>query len=348
MQHPNVVALIANGPYLPGAFVTAASILRSGLRQDASIIILHPAGAVSGDRGEWLERAYPRIELLEVDATAFLPRELSSWDTVLAPLFLRFALAEVLSCARRILYVDSDILALRSVDDAFDFDLRNKSVAAAHDDLVAGLIGYKPSWISYREALGVPAGTPYLNCGVLLMDANAWRQHGIKQALTETYLSNRALCRHYDQSTINLFLKGDFAPLSPAWNFQQNYQAIGAEDIVNPRLVHFAGSSKPWRSDGFVFDYTYRRRYRELLAATPFKRFFESYWRINRRQAKEAWRSVNRILRGREAQSGIKRSDIELLRADLAQLLSSRNFIDLPSTPEVNVGTSGASRPTLT
>jgi lipopolysaccharide biosynthesis glycosyltransferase len=170
----------------------------------------------------------------------------------------------------------------------------------------------------------------YLNCGVLLMDAPVWRERCIKEALTETYLANPHLCRYFDQSAINMLLKGEFALLSPAWNFQQNYQAIGAEDIVRPRLVHFAGSAKPWRSDGFVFAREYRRRYRETLASTPFEDFFEPYWRLNRKQAKEAWRSVNRMMRGRETQSGIRRSDIAPMRAKLVELLAGYSFIDLP------------------
>jgi lipopolysaccharide biosynthesis glycosyltransferase len=95
--------------------------------------------------------------------------------------------------------------------------------------------------------------------------------------------------------------------------------------------VHFAGSAKPWRSDGFVFAQSYRHRYRDILASTPFETFFEPYWRFNRKQAKEAWRSMSRILKGREIQSGIRRSDIESLRVELIELLSRYAFIDQPA-----------------
>lgn len=330
-QRPNVVALIANDRYFPGAFAAAASIQAAGLFEHTSILILHPPGTVSGHQRNWLECANPRIQLLEIDVREFLPIELSSWDTVLAPVFLRFALPEILSTSRKILYIDSDILALRSVDSAFDIDFQGKLVAAAHDDLVAGLVGYKPSWIAYRDGLGVPIEMPYLNCGVLLMNAVAWRERDVKKTLIDTYFANRERCRYFDQSAINLFLKGEFAPLSPAWNFQQNYQAIGAEDIVKPRLVHFAGSAKPWRSDGFVFERAYRQRYRDILGPSPFRVFFEPYWRINVHTAKEAWRSVTRLTTGREIQSGIRKANIPLLRQRLVALLASRKFVDIPA-----------------
>jgi lipopolysaccharide biosynthesis glycosyltransferase len=323
MYRSNVVALIANGPYIPGAFATAASILATGLREDASMVIVHPADALTTEQQSWIARRYPGIELLEVDAADFLPIQLSSWNTI-----LRFALAEIFPSARKILYVDSDILALRSIDVVFDFDLGKKLIAAADDDLVAGLVGHKQSWIAYRKALGVPPEVPYLNCGVFLMDAVVWREGRIKQALIETFQNNQTRCRYFDQSAINLFLMGDFARLSPAWNFQQNYQAINAEDLVRPCLVHFAGSAKPWRNDGFVFSPEYRYRYRELLGSTPFAPFFEPFWRVSRKQAKEAWRAINRMLRGREVQSGIKRSEVGRIRAQLLGLLATGTFVD--------------------
>lgn len=329
MDRPNVVVLIANGPYMPGAFATAASILAQGLREDASVAIVHPADALTSVQRSWIVRRYPGIELLEVDAAAFLPIQLSSWNTILAPLFLRFALAEIFPSARKILYVDSDILALRNVDEVFDLDLGKKLIAAADDDLVSGLVGHKQSWIAYRKALGVPPETPYLNCGVFLLDAVVWREGRIKQALIETFLNNQTRCRYFDQSAINLFLMGDFARLSPAWNFQQNYQAVKAEDLVQPRLVHFAGSAKPWRNDGFVFRPEYRHRYRELLGSTPFSPFFEPFWRVSRKQAKEAWRAVNRTLQGREIQSGIKRAEVGRIRSQLLGVLASGTFVDI-------------------
>ena len=329
MNRSNVVALIANRPYLPGAFATAASILEADLDNEVSLALVHPPDTLSPAVRRWLADAWPRIELVEVDASAYLPAELSAWDTALAPLFLRFALAEIFPAARRILYVDSDILAVRTVNDAFGYDLGNRIVAAAHDDLVASLVGPKPSFLAYRESLGMPPGMPYLNCGVLLLDGGVWRERAMKKTLVDLFLANRQRCKYLDQSAINLFLKGDFAPLSPAWNFQQNYQAIGAEDLIHPRLLHFAGSAKPWRNDGFVFRSDYRQRYRTVLAATPFETFFQPYWRVGGKQPKEAWRSLNRSLQGRELQSGIRKSGIGHLRKRLVELLSTVDFVDI-------------------
>jgi lipopolysaccharide biosynthesis glycosyltransferase len=328
VSRSHVIALIADAAYLPGAYVAAQSILLCGLPEDICVVILHPPDCPSDAIRAWTKATHPRINLAAVDAREFLPPELSSWDSVLAPLFLRFALAEVFPKARKVFYVDSDILAVAGIEDIFRLDLNGRLVAAANDDLVSEMASVKPSWIAYRNALGVPLGTPYLNCGVLLIDAVAWRANGMKQKLVTTYLGNRERCRYFDQSAINLLLKGDYARLSPAWNFQQTYQAIGAEDIVGPRLVHFAGSAKPWRNDGFVFRHDYRDRYREILSGTPFEPYFRPYWRMSRKQIKEAWRSLKRALRGQEMQSGIRRSQIPMLRAKLTQKLGASGFID--------------------
>lgn len=328
MEQPNVVALIADAAYFPGAFVAAARILDLGLRQDASLVILHSPGAVTNEQQRWLASRHARINLREIRDGEFLPGDFGTWVSRLTPLFLRFALPETFASARRILYVDSDILPLRPIDSVFDLDLAGHALAAVPDDLDSGLAGYKPSWIDYREGLGVPIGVPYLNCGVLLMDAAAWRTRRLKQHLIELYLANRDRCRYFDQSAINLFFKGEFALLSPIWNFQQNCQAIRAEKMMAPRLVHFAGSAKPWRNDGFVFAPEYRKRYRETLAGTPFEHFFQSYERIGSKQFREAWRSISRIAAGKEPQSGFKRSEMERLRRRLREHLTRFSFID--------------------
>ena len=331
MAESNIVVLIADDAYLPGAYATAASILACGLRADASIAIVHPPGAIAPELQDWFAKTCPRVTLLPVDAKTYLPQPLASWNTILAPLFLRFALPEIFPSAKRIFYVDSDILAVGPIDSMYDLSLRQKPFAAANNDLISEIVGAKPRWLAYREAIGAPLGTSYLNCGVLLQDTAAWLAGGIKNTLTQLYLDNRELCPYFDQSALNMYVKGDFAKLSPAWNFQHAYQAIGAEDIIQPRLIHFAGTAKPWRNDGFIFPRAYRDRYRELLRASPFAGFFEPYWKITRRQLKEGWRTLNRAARGREIQAGISRSEIASLRDKFRGFLKSYDFIDAPA-----------------
>lgn len=328
MTHTRIIALIADAAYMPGAFVTARSILGYGVGDDVRIVIVHPRDCPSDAIRSWMKTAHPGIELVAVDAGTYLPPELSSWDSILAPLFLRFALTEIFPEAQKIFYVDSDILAVAPVGDVFGLEMNGKPVAAADDDLVSAMVAVKPSWIAYRNALGVSLDVPYLNCGVLLIDAVAWRASDMKRKVIGIYLANREHCRYFDQSAINLLLKGGYARLSPAWNFQQTYQAIGAEDIVKPRLIHFAGSAKPWRNDGFVFRRGYRQRYREILSGTPFQSYFQSYGRVSHKQIKEVWRALKRLATGRETQSGVKRSQIAALRTKLAALMASEAFID--------------------
>jgi len=322
----HVIALISDAAFLPAGFATARSILDCGLDDDIQLALVLQPDCLANDVRAWLQSAHPRIELVAADAGKFLPDALASWRSVLTPIFLRDALPEIFPEADRILYVDCDVLATSAVGEAFTLDMEGKAVAAADNDLVSEMVGVTASWVAYREALGVPLGIPYLNAGILLMDARAWREQDLKQKIIATYFANKERCRYFDQCPTNLFLKGDFARLSPAWNFQPSYQAIGAEDIVKPKLVHFAGSAKPWRNDGFVFRRDYRERYRTILAGTPFESFFQPCTSLSGKQIKEAWRSLKRTLRGREIQTGLKRTQIEALRTKLAALLASGVF----------------------
>jgi hypothetical protein len=51
----------------------------------------------------------------------------------------------------------------------------------------------------------------------------------------------------HDQTLLNCVLKGDWAELSPVWNWQYTRASRLFESMEGAHVVHFIGSLKPWR-----------------------------------------------------------------------------------------------------
>ncbi|MEP2531694.1 glycosyltransferase [Shimia sp.] len=142
----------------------------------------------------------------------------------------------------RILYTDADTwVATPDLTRLFDLDLGCHAVAGVMD----------------RSQLGTPDQpvldfqecqincTKYLNSGVLLMDTAQWHKAGIlDRALAAKHL--HPSYTYHDQSLLNLALQGDFAELSPIWNWQWPHSHPRFTRTITPGILHFTGHPKPW------------------------------------------------------------------------------------------------------
>ena len=67
-----------------------------------------------------------------------------------------------------------------------------------------------------------------------------------------------------DQELINATLRGDWAELSPVWNWQYTWASRLLEAMVGANIVHFIGHRKPWRHDGGELPLKFRPGLRRL------------------------------------------------------------------------------------
>src|SRR5690606_13511106 len=78
-----------------------------------------------------------------------------------------------------------------------------------------------------------------------------------------------------DQDALNWVLWGAWKRLPDRWNVQRSSAVPCAEEIAAglrpldgmPRMVHFTGSNKPWKKDGY---HPWSQLYWDNLARTPF------------------------------------------------------------------------------
>jgi lipopolysaccharide biosynthesis glycosyltransferase len=136
-------------------------------------------------------------------------------------------------------YLDADLLAIREVRALFSATLTHPVAAVDH--------------LSPADQLRVhgPGSGTYFQAGVLLLDLHRWRSMGIEARFREILKRDRDRIRWWDQDVLNIALENDWQRL-PVW-----YNVTGAvlhhvppdQVAANARLIHFAGSAKPWTSN---------------------------------------------------------------------------------------------------
>ncbi len=156
--------------------------------------------------------------------------------------FLRFHLAERLEGFY--LWLDADIICLPRWDDLFDISrkkLENVLVAGVVDPFVT-----KPIFqLNSKNQAVVEMGDDYLNTGVLLINCDFWKQFAMprKWRTLLTVYDNLGF-QFLDQCILNYLTKGYYLVLPSKFN----HVATGplGESLEGVRILHYAGSFKPW------------------------------------------------------------------------------------------------------
>lgn len=171
----------------------------------------------------------------------------------------RFFAPEILT-AERIVYLDADILIQGRLDELFEVGIGAHPVAAVHD---FGFIASRP------EAKGdaireLRASGDYFNAGVLLIDRERWLASDLDAKAAEFFAEHREQATLQDQDFLNWIYRDNWAQLSPRWNCQAALIAGGLESAVDPVILHFSGSLKPWHAETQALFPRYAEAFRDM------------------------------------------------------------------------------------
>jgi len=162
----------------------------------------------------------------------------------------------------RLLYLDSDMyLTSGDPGDLFRVALAGRAIGAVRD---------MQQWsnptklVSEFAALGLPA-LPYFNAGLMLIDPAAFRAQDLCGRALALAEAHPGAVHHHDQSLLNGVLRGDFAELSPVWNWQWVGKRPLFTNWADVRLVHFVGHEKPWNDLNDAIPAQYRQAYADFL-----------------------------------------------------------------------------------
>lgn len=112
--------------------------------------------------------------------------------------YYRLAAPYILSSnVRKILYLDSDIIVRRSLEDLWNTDIQDYALAAVIDPW------WSPGGGPHVE---LPPGAKYFNAGVLLINLDYWRKNNVSENATAFVRNNFEKVHYWDQDALNAIL----------------------------------------------------------------------------------------------------------------------------------------------
>lgn len=165
--------------------------------------------------------------------------------------WMRMLLPELLPEVKRVLYLDSDTIVCRPLDELVKLDLNGHWVAAVVNPL------YPHQSLERLAPLGIHQVQRYFNSGVLLMDLEVMRAQGLCADLLKFADEHHEGFLYPDQDVLNAVLQGRWLSLPPQFNVQSVMFDLRAAQLPfdrdtvrharrEPSIVHFSGLLKPW------------------------------------------------------------------------------------------------------
>jgi lipopolysaccharide biosynthesis glycosyltransferase len=225
-------------------------------------------------------RLRDRAELLAIDFARF-DKTLKASGRFSRAVFRRLFLDELLPARfERIVSIDSDMLIVRpGLKRLESFDLGGRPLAAAYDMIF--LMDFKGDALARqfqraRRSLGLALDTPYFNAGLMAIDRAEWRKRALTERAARALRDAPERFPFNEQDALNAALHGDFAPLSPRFNFMGDFLLLDLERRVEPIVLHFVNAPKPWELKLWHGEARFARNYRDWFMGSPWPELAEA------------------------------------------------------------------------
>lgn len=264
------IVCCANDKFATGLIMSLASCLaQSSGRYEYDLVVLD--GGLTQKSKDQLEQvlidvadkinAVYSIRYIEPNPTlvALLPTRAGTWMT-----YARFLLADLLK-ENVVIYLDSDVLCLRGVEEFFECWDGQAAVTAARDPMA---FAYK-DWPN--KSMKVDKSHYYFNAGLILMNLNWFRTHypltKIFSLIDEFGMDN---LKFHDQTLLNFITHNNSieVPMENNWVLATE-NAVEVIDHYFDLNMHYVGRVKPW-----LRSVTEARRY---FAEVLYQRAAQSY-----------------------------------------------------------------------
>jgi lipopolysaccharide biosynthesis glycosyltransferase len=243
-MEPVVLALASNERYFPGLYCAVASALNQlnpGRKVDLKVL----DGGISQKSREvfsnFIYRVYrpARLEFVSVDPSVFGKATLGPGESHMT--YCRILLPHLLDVPR-LIYLDCDVLVFRDLSELFDLELSPGKVVAAVLD--SETLSLAHDSITVANAMKLPPGGAYFNCGLMLMDLDGLRGDRFFQRSVEFLNSWSGNYRFWDQSAINFLLRGHIQQLPEYWN-RASWRFDAQQNNDLNCVLHYTASA-PW------------------------------------------------------------------------------------------------------
>lgn len=271
---PTALCFTPDRRFFAPAVRTIASLVAAGDADAFDIFIFCEESDVEPGFDDLAPDLKRRIRLKTLDFTQ-LDEGLAPKGRFSRAVFRRLFLDRLLpETYARYVAIDADMLIVRpGLARLATLDLRGHALAAAMDmiflmDCKGGPLARE--FQGYRRALGLELTTPYFNAGLMTIDRARWRKAGFAQEAAARLRSDPARYPFMEQDALNSLVRGDFAPLSPRYNFMGDFFLTGLEAEIAPIVLHFVNSPKPWDYQDWRGETRFAHAWRDWFAQAPF------------------------------------------------------------------------------
>lgn len=234
-----IESLITNNPRRRLTFWLITDGLSSGSRRNLELLVAGRAQVHFLDPAPFEVDSLPlstHVHSLHVSSAGYM--------RLFAPLLIP---ADV----TRVLYLDVDTLCLGPLDELFDIDLGDATIAAVRDPYVHRMSDMEalPGLAGYRQEVDPQA--PHFNSGMMLIDTARWRAGNVSQVATDYSRRHAEVTRYPDQDALNFALRDAWLRVPHRWNhaMASRLESRLGGRLEQARVVHFIFPIKPWHAE---------------------------------------------------------------------------------------------------
>jgi lipopolysaccharide biosynthesis glycosyltransferase len=199
-------------------------------------------------------------------------------------IYYRYMIPEIINGYDKVLYMDSDIVAMDDMAKLYDFDIGDNLIGAVRDIEVRRWLknpDLREEVISRNKSVGIADSKNYFNSGVMLMNTKKMRQANTLAGFVKLADKFRNMPNVFDQEIINAVAYGDVKYLPTECNIEnivqikvKNWETeLDQESVENYKralknmmVLHFCDRDKPWSNAQIPFADIWWRHARK----TPF------------------------------------------------------------------------------
>ena len=198
-------------------------------------------------------------------------------DHITLASYYRIFLADLLAPEiKKVLFLDCDLIVKKDILELWNIDVSNYSHAAALENGVD---------IAHKDSIGIKEDFHYFNAGVMLINLEYWRSNNVSEKAVEYINRNTNKIQLWDQDILNFILQSQWIVINSTWNAtwivfmspvwaNYNFTKLKCQELkdisLDPSIIHFTGSEKPWHS---YYKHPYKDEYYNYLNKTPWQKF---------------------------------------------------------------------------
>ena len=271
------ISLICDNGYVMPTSVAIQSMICNKSENDYLIIYIIGDKLTDNNRLKLASQACHNVELrfIEVDSSKYAGLE-KSYSKVSKASLIKFSIPDLLKDIDKVLYIDGDVIVLKSLYNLYNIDLNNKYAIVVSDgpkDEVPG--GKKHAYYGDQD---------YFNSGMMVLNLKLMRDQGISQKLIHFrlheynyFMDQDAFNRVLKNNVIHVGVEYDFmlhliSYRNPGFSIEQlkqfynlkNYKNID-QLFENITVLHYT-FEKPW----IYFDIPFNEVWMSYFYKSPF------------------------------------------------------------------------------